>query len=218
MSTTAGPEGGEASRELAKELHDLESQEAALERRTRSLEFSGPLSLVLSVVALALSIGAFIVALTNDSGGTNRSTMPGAMGQTGMMGGTASSGMMTGAGGHGRFSPAMVAAAAKGTLYTQLGEYWIAPSASSVRAGKVTFVATNVGKLPHELMVERMPIKFDSPMHPTEDAAQGMIEDMDAGATGRMTVDLRPGTYMLFCNITGHYAAGQHTVFKVTSS
>jgi len=24
------------------------------------------------------------------------------------------------------------------------------------------------------------------------------------------------GMYMLFCNITGHYAAGQHTVFRVT--
>jgi len=25
--------------------------------------------------------------------------------------------------------------------------------------------------VPHELVVERMPIKFGSPMHPTEDAA-----------------------------------------------
>lgn len=216
MSAATGDKGGAASRDLADELHDLESQEASLERRTRSLEASGPLSLVLSVLALALSIGAFVVALSSDSGNTNRSTMPGATGQTSMMGGTASGGMMSSGDGQGRFTPTMVAAAAKGTIYAQLGEYWIAPSVRTVRAGKVTFIATNVGKLPHELMVERMPIRFDSPMHPTEDAAEGMIEDMDAGATGRMSLQLHPGTYMLFCNITGHYAAGQHTWLKVT--
>ena len=66
-------------------------------------------------------------------------------------------------------------------------------------------------------MVERMPIKFASPMHPTEDAALGMIEDMDAGQSGRVAVSLTPGRYMVFCNVTGHYAAGQHTVFRVTS-
>jgi uncharacterized cupredoxin-like copper-binding protein len=218
MSATAGNQGGEASRELAGELHDLESQEAALERRTRSLEVSGPLALVLSVLALALSIGAFVVALSNDSGGMNRSTMPGAMGQSRVTNGTASGGMMAGGGAQGRFTSTMVAAGAKGTVYAQLGEYWVAPSVRTVRAGKVTFIATNVGKLPHELMVERMPIRFDSAMHPTEDAAQGMIEDMDAGATGRMTLQLHPGMYMLFCNVTGHYAAGQHTVLKVTST
>jgi uncharacterized cupredoxin-like copper-binding protein len=33
-----------------------------------------------------------------------------------------------------------------------------------------------------------------------------------------MTLRLHPGMYMLFCNVTGHYAAGQHTVLKVTST
>jgi uncharacterized cupredoxin-like copper-binding protein len=87
-----------------------------------------------------------------------------------------------------------------------------------VRAGKVSFIASNVGRVPHELMVERMPMKFDSPMHPNEDAAQGMIDDMGPGKSGRMTMRLKPGTYMLFCNARGHYAAGQHTVFNVTKS
>jgi uncharacterized cupredoxin-like copper-binding protein len=43
-----------------------------------------------------------------------------------------------------------------------------------------------------------------------------MIQDMAPGESGKMTLDLKPGMYMLFCNITGHYAAGQHTVFRVT--
>jgi uncharacterized cupredoxin-like copper-binding protein len=43
-----------------------------------------------------------------------------------------------------------------------------------------------------------------------------MIEDMAPGQTGHMTVNLKPGRYMLFCNLPGHYAAGQHTMFTVT--
>ena len=218
MSTSTGHEGEQARAGLADELHQLEAQEAVLERRTHSLELSGPLTLVLSVAALALSIAAFVVALSNDSSGKSGSVMPAAAARTGMMSGGASQGMMSGSDARGRFSAATIAQAARGKVYVQLGDYWVAPSVASVRAGKVSFYATNVGKVPHELMVERMPIKFDSPMHPTEDAALGMVEDMDTGETGRMTVDLSPGRYMLFCNVTGHYAAGQHTVVRVTAS
>jgi uncharacterized cupredoxin-like copper-binding protein len=45
-----------------------------------------------------------------------------------------------------------------------------------------------------------------------------MIDDMSTGQSGRTTVRLTPGTYVLFCNVTGHYAAGQHTTFSVTGS
>jgi uncharacterized cupredoxin-like copper-binding protein len=225
MSTTTERD---APASVEEELHELEAHEADLERRTRSLELAGPLALILSVIALALGIGAIAIALSNGSdnntgmmsGGTgNAGQATGSAGQsTGMMGSSTSSGMMAGAGGHGKFTSAMMGAAAHGKVYVQLGDYWAAPAVSSIRAGKVTFIANNVGRLPHELMVERMPMKFDSPMHPNEDAAQGMIEDMDPGKGGRMTMRLRPGTYMLFCNLPGHYAAGQHTTFTVTKS
>jgi uncharacterized cupredoxin-like copper-binding protein len=223
MSATIEREGESTSPELEQELHDLEAQEAALERRTRSLEVAGPLALILSCFALALGIGAIVIALSNGSDNTgmmgSTSAGAGSAGQsTGMMGSTAGSGMMMGAGGHGKFTSAMVSAAAHGKVYVQLGDYWAAPTVSSVRAGKVTFIANNVGRVPHELMVERMPMKFDSPMHPNEDAAQGMIDDMAPGKSGRMTMRLKPGTYMLFCNAPGHYAAGQHTIFNVTKS
>ncbi len=42
-----------------------------------------------------------------------------------------------------------------------------------------------------------------------------MIPDMGPGGSGRMTLNLRPGTYELFCNVPGHYAAGQHVTFTV---
>lgn len=223
MSATSEREAEHAATELAEELHELEAQEAALERRTRSLELSGRLALLLSVVALAVGIGALVVALgagsdtTTGSAATSaRAETPARSGTT--MGSTAATGMMTGGGGHGSFSSAMMSAAARGTVYVQLGDYWAAPAVSTVRAGRVTFVVKNVGRVPHELMVERMPIKFDSPMHPNEGAAQGMIDDMGPGHGGRMTMRLRPGTYMLFCNAPGHYTAGQHILFNVTKS
>jgi uncharacterized cupredoxin-like copper-binding protein len=224
MSTTIERD---APASVEEELHELEAHEAELERRTRSLELSGPLALILSVVALGLGVGAIAIALSNGSDNTNMMSggsagagqNAGNPGQSnGMMGSSASSGMMGGAGGHGKFTSAMMGAAAHGKVYVQLGDYWAAPAVSSVRAGKVTFIASNVGRLPHELMVERMPMKFDSPMHPNEDAAQGMIEDMDPGEGGRMTMHLKPATYMLFCNLPGHYVAGQHTTFTVTKS
>jgi uncharacterized cupredoxin-like copper-binding protein len=223
MSTMIERDAESTGPELEQDLHQLEVQEAALERRTRSLEVAGPLALVFSFFALAIGIAALAIALGNGSDDTSMmsGTSAGAAGvgqSTGMMGSATSGGMMMGVGGHGRFTSAMTGASAHGTIYVQLGDYWVAPTVSSVRAGKVTFVANNVGRMPHELMVERMPMKFDSPMHPNEDAAQGMIEDMDPGKSARMTMRLRPGTYMLFCNLPGHYAAGQHIVFNVTKA
>jgi uncharacterized cupredoxin-like copper-binding protein len=220
MPATIDREGQSSSPGLEQEVHDLEAQETALEQRTRSLELSGPLALILSVVALAVGIGALAIALSNgsDNSGMMSGATRGSGQSTGMMGSGAASGMMAGAGGHGQFTSAMMGAAAHGTVYVQLGDYWVGPTVSSVRAGKVTFVASNVGRVPHELMVERMPMKFDSPNHPNEDAAQGMIDDMDPGKSGRMTMRLKPGMYMLFCNVAGHYAAGQHMMFRVASS
>ena len=106
--------------------------------------------------------------------------------------------------------------AAAEVVKAQLGDYTVTPSTTSVPAGKVTFEATNVGQVPHELMIERMPIKMDAPGQPNEDAAQGMIDDMGPGQSGSMTLNLKPGNYELFCNVPGHYAMGQHTMFKVT--
>ena len=39
---------------------------------------------------------------------------------------------------------------------------------------------------------------------------------MQPGATKALTLDLKPGTYLLVCNLPGHYAAGMWTVLTVT--
>jgi uncharacterized cupredoxin-like copper-binding protein len=248
---TASTHDDQRSQTLEEELHELEGQEKALERRTGSLELGGWLTMIVAIVALFVAAAALVVAFSAKGSGPERivretvsanggaksaanaagSTKSGAANPGAMMGSSASTGggammkstgtshaAMMGVGGHGSFTAAQVAAAKHWTVYVQLGDYWAAPTVSSVKAGKVTFIAKNVGRVPHELMVERMPIKFNAPNQPNEDAAQGMIDDMMSGQSGHMTVHLTPGTYMLFCNAPGHYMMGQHILFKVTKS
>jgi uncharacterized cupredoxin-like copper-binding protein len=194
---------------LEEELESLELEENELENRTGALELKTSLIALIAGVALVFGIAALAVALitSGNNGGTRTVTMPTATGGSAM-----GAGMMSGA--------AQSAPVVNGAhvINVRLGEMFVRPSVTSVPAGKVTFTATNSGNLVHELMVERMPIKFDAPNQPTESAAQGMIDDMDPGKSGQMTLKLTPGKYMLFCNVPGHYAGGQHTVLTVTQS
>jgi uncharacterized cupredoxin-like copper-binding protein len=43
----------------------------------------------------------------------------------------------------------------------------------------------------------------------------GEVSELDAGKTGTLTLTLDPGTYMLFCNLRGHYMAGMWTTITV---
>ena len=38
----------------------------------------------------------------------------------------------------------------------------------------------------------------------------GEIPEMPPGRTGATTLDLEPGKYVMFCNVSGHYAAGMY--------
>ena len=50
-----------------------------------------------------------------------------------------------------------------------------------------------------------------------EDAAGhlGEVSELDPGKSGSLTMKLDPGTYMLLCNIPGHYMAGMWTTVTV---
>ena len=199
---------------LEEELEHLEEEENELDNRASNLELRTILIALLAGVALIFSVAALAVALIRTGGnGNNNSTAatPGAVAGTGM-----GAGMMNGAAGNSQATAPLVNGAH--VINVRLGEMYVRPSVTSVPAGKVTLNATNMGMLTHELMIERMPIKFQAPGKPIESAAQGMIADMGSGQRGHMTLKLTPGKYMLFCNVPGHYAAGQHTVLTVTRS
>jgi len=108
--------------------------------------------------------------------------------------------------------------ASTGPVAVDLSEWKVAPAAATVKAGKVTFDAKNVGQVPHELVV----IKTDKPAgdlgtgsEVSEKGSVGEIGDLTPGKSGSKTLDLKPGKYVLICNLPGHYMQGMHTAFTV---
>lgn len=100
----------------------------------------------------------------------------------------------------------------------------IAVSATEIPAGEVTFEVTNVSKaMVHEMLVvplaagEVKPPYDVAEQEVNEDEAnsQGEVSETDPGGTGSLTVTLKPGRYMLVCNLPGHYEAGMWTYLTV---
>ena len=201
---------------LEEELERLQAAEANLERKTKDMWSAEVVALVVAFIALFLGAAGFIAGLSKATGTTT--VIMRSAGATGNGAATARTGMPAAAGGMMAKRSAAAGATDPRTVNVTLGEMYVKPSRSSITAGKVTFVAHNKGMLMHELMIEKLPMKMSGPGKPVESAAQGMIQDMQGGESGKMTVKLSPGTYELFCNVPGHYASGQHTLFSVTKA
>lgn len=85
-----------------------------------------------------------------------------------------------------------------------LVEWAIQLSRSEVPAGKIRFVVTNQGTMPHNLTVEDGSGVIAKT--PNFRAAQG---------AQTLEVDLKPGTYTLICTLPGHAKKGQVATFVV---
>ena len=104
-----------------------------------------------------------------------------------------------------------------------LSDFKIKAAETEAPAGPVTFDLTNDGPSDHTFFM----VKTDL----AEDALPGadhlvQVDQLDAVAevdtfranTERsLTVDLQPGTYVMFCNLPGHYESDMHAAFTVTS-
>ena len=93
-----------------------------------------------------------------------------------------------------------------------------------IPAGKVTFDVINASTdSEHEMVVTKLSgpdgtLPYDAEsMRVDEEAAgsKGEVSELPAGEKGALTVTLEPGTYVLYCNIAGHYAAGMWTEITV---
>jgi sulfocyanin SoxE-like protein len=89
-----------------------------------------------------------------------------------------------------------------------------------VPAGEVNLSVTNRGPDAHELIVvrkdaRRLPVSSDGlniDEDKTESDEVGVLEPADPGVR-RLKLNLRPGTYVMFCNMSGHHRAGmRHTL------
>lgn len=95
----------------------------------------------------------------------------------------------------------------------------------TVKAGEVTFNLKNDAvSEEHEMVVVRLKtpdqkIPFDAKKNRVDEdklKSMGEIGDIKPGATGTMTAKLKAGTYLVFCNIKGHYQAGMVSKLTVT--
>jgi uncharacterized cupredoxin-like copper-binding protein len=104
------------------------------------------------------------------------------------------------------------------SVAVKANEFNLVPAVQAARAGKVTFVVKNIGKVTHEFVV----VKTDKPagnlLHGSEadeTGAVGEIGELKPGATKKLQLTLKKGHYALLCNIMGHYKAGQFADFYV---
>ncbi|AOT04659.1 sulfocyanin-like copper-binding protein [Arthrobacter sp. U41] len=112
------------------------------------------------------------------------------------------------------------------------GSMLLTADRTTVTGGEVSFLVTNVGNIPHEMMIIPLagtqiagtrPVgrdgKIDESGSLAEAAAtcaEGEGDGILPSAAGWITLDLAPGEYELFCNLPGHYWAGMYTRLTVT--
>jgi uncharacterized cupredoxin-like copper-binding protein len=98
-------------------------------------------------------------------------------------------------------------------------DFGFMPARLTAKAGKVTIRLRNDGKDPHEFIVLRThdaPSKL--PVHSgrvSEKDSVGEVSETPAGAVKTATLTLKRGTYVIACNVPGHYKMGMHGTLKV---
>lgn len=104
-------------------------------------------------------------------------------------------------------------------------DFGIKVSRRSVPAGTVVLRVTNRGPSTHEINVDRtryaagkIPLQRDGLT--AAENAKGLhridsIEQLNLHQTADLTLELKPGRYVLWCNLEGHYLGGMHQTFDV---
>jgi uncharacterized cupredoxin-like copper-binding protein len=101
------------------------------------------------------------------------------------------------------------------------GKYYLTVTPASVKAGPTKITFKNMGTKVHEVVV----LKTDTPAgalkvganhEVSEDASVGEDSETDPGKTKSTTINLKPGSYILVCNIERHYQKGMYAPFTVS--
>jgi uncharacterized cupredoxin-like copper-binding protein len=108
-------------------------------------------------------------------------------------------------------------------------DFAIGAASSEIDSGAVTFDITNQGPSIHEFVVFRtddkaskLPMKKDENGIPIVDEDAKSLrpvdeqEDIAAGSTTSLSVNLKPGRYVAICNLPGHYQQGMYVSFTVS--
>ncbi len=116
------------------------------------------------------------------------------------------------------------------SVTVNLKEWSVTPNVLSAAAGDVTFVASNTGSIPHELVIIKTDLPFDAlVVEPAQGNQDGYVNelssglpigeiedaDLDPGQSHSTTFNLSAGQYVLICNLPGHYGAGMRVGLDV---
>ena len=96
------------------------------------------------------------------------------------------------------------AAAGGGTVTLGESEFKITPKDATAKAGKVTIDVKNDGAIVHNLNVEGNGIE------------EKKTADLQPGSSGKLTLNLKPGKYEMYCSIDGHRASGMEGTITVS--
>ena len=95
-------------------------------------------------------------------------------------------------------------------------DFQITVSQRTVQAGSVVFRDTNRGPDQHELIVARvretkLPVRSDGLTVSEEKLEKSIVGTLEPGppnSVRELRVQLKPGHYVLFCNMFGHFMGG----------
>ena len=117
--------------------------------------------------------------------------------------------------------PTPINAIAAATVDVGLDEFAVNPAQDTVDAGTLTFRVSNDGAISHRFLVIKTDLAPDAlPTAASQvDEAQvdvvASIPEFSAGETKEVSVDLEASSYVLICNISGHYGLGMRAAFTV---
>jgi uncharacterized cupredoxin-like copper-binding protein len=116
------------------------------------------------------------------------------------------------------------AAVRRATVSITERDFAIATGTATAAGGLIDFTVANNGPSPHEFLIfqadqdpAELPLK-DGRVDEGSDQITKVFDSGDnitPGASKTFHAALRPGKYVLVCNLPGHYLAGMHTAFTV---
>jgi len=104
-------------------------------------------------------------------------------------------------------------------------DFEISLDSSTASAGSATFHVTNDGPATHQFVIlktddapDALPLDNEGNADESADgiANAGIIEDITPGSSKDLTVDLKPGKYVVICNLPGHYKLGMNAGLTVS--
>ena len=113
----------------------------------------------------------------------------------------------------------------EGGVGVTLADFTITADPDSAPAGEVSFDVSNDAEQTHEFVVfqtdlpeDQLPTDEDGNVDETGEGVTLVdeIEDIEGGSSESLTVNLDAGSYVLICNLPGHYQQGMHTSFSAS--